>query len=104
MPSEVGLVRLTASRIAVGGAVTEKTEDFAEELNVFDRKVHRVSVQMVKEMTAKLKSFGVPFFGTRSELVRAPGEAPGEEKKIDGEELVELQNKMIEILEDLCRE
>lgn len=59
---------------------------------------------MVKEMSMKLKSFGVPFFGTRTDLVRAPGEAPGEGKKIDQAELVELQRRMIGILEDLCKD
>lgn len=89
-------------------------EDFAEELRVFDGKVYRAQTQMVKEMSAKLKGFGVPFFGTKQELVRAKGEGmgdgngkgegDGESKRIDEGELVELQRRMIGILEDLCGE
>jgi len=75
---------------------------------------------MVKEMSLKLKGMGVPFFGTRSELVRigakdAKGDAKEgvsefsvdgvvEEKKgvIDEVDLIKLQRKMLGILEDLC--
>jgi Protein of unknown function (DUF2458) len=67
-------------------------------------KVYRAQVQMVKEMSAKLKSFGVPFFGTKNDLVQRPGEAVVEGKKITEAELVELQRKMIVMLEDLCNE
>jgi hypothetical protein len=112
------LSQLTATRKAVGGAVAEKPveEDFAEELRVFDAKVYRAQVQMVKEMSAKLKGFGVPFFGTKAELVSRKGVVKGDgsdaavigegidSKKIDEAELVELQRRMIVILEDLCSE
>jgi hypothetical protein len=89
-------------------------EDFEEELRVFDGKVYRAQTQMVKEMSMKLKGLGVPFFGTKVELVRKRGEedekeedkgnGKGEVKKIDEGQLVELQRKMIVILEDLCSE
>ena len=76
---------------------------------------------MVKEMTGKLRSLGVPFFGTRSELVvlknRSKESTPVEGKvsdakreelkakgKISEMELVELQRKMLAILQDLCEE
>lgn len=75
---------------------------------------------MVQEISTKLKGFGVPFFGTRSELILSPGSDEGsrtgkggveeqgggevEKKKISREELVELQRRMIGILEDLCCE
>ena len=97
---------LTMSRKAVGGIVVQSSEDPAEELRTFDMKVYRAQVQMVKEMSARLKGFGVPFFGTRSELVRKKGEEPVEEdgKKIGEMELVELQRRMIALLEDLCDE
>ena len=96
------LSQLTATRKAVGGAVAEKPveEDFAEELRVFDAKVYRAQVQMVKEMSAKLKGFGVPFFGSDAAVI---GEGI-DSKKIDEAELVELQRRMIVILEDLCSE
>jgi len=111
---------LTLGRRAVGGKVEEKEksveENFAEELKVFDGKVYRAQTQMVKEMSAKLKGLGVPFFGTKGELVRKKGqeieedkgerkvEGGQEGKMIDEGELVELQRRMIGILEDLCSE
>ncbi|KAH9212632.1 hypothetical protein DL95DRAFT_447543 [Leptodontidium sp. 2 PMI_412] len=102
---------------AVGGAVTpgftsNHADDHAKELETFDMKVYKAQLQMVKEMTAKLRSLGVPFFGIRSDLVRPIGKEanassgtadPKDEKgTIDGVELVRLQRKMLAILEDLC--
>ena len=84
----------------------------SEELKTFDMKVYRAQTQMVKEMTVKLRSLGVPFFGTKSELVRVPGKegagrgGPVDSRDwkgmIDEAELVKLQRKMLGILEDLC--
>lgn len=75
-------------------------------------KVYKAQLLMVKEMTAKLRSLGVPFFGTRSELVRPIGkeatasrgtpDSKDEKGTIDEVELVKLQRKMLAILEDLC--
>ena len=78
----------------------------AKELETFDMKVYRAQTQMVKEMMAALRNLGVPFFGTRSELVRVPGKERGdgknEQSMIDEAELVKLQRRMLVILEDLC--
>jgi len=72
-------------------------------------KVHKAQMQMVREMSTRLRGFGVPFFGTKGELVRPRGkEAEGgadglqESGKIDELELVKLQRKMLALLEDLC--
>lgn len=80
-------------------------------------KVYRAQLQMVKEMSAKLKNLGIPFFGTRTELVRVPAKegklvaAKGavvigdadDGGKIEEKDLVALQKKMLAILEDLCQ-
>ncbi|PBP27251.1 hypothetical protein BUE80_DR001649 [Diplocarpon rosae] len=102
---------------AVGGAVTggfsnNSPDELTKELGTFDMKVYRAQLQMVKEMNAKLRSLGVPFFGTRSDLVRpvgkekalSSGKSDQEARKgvIDEAELVKLQRKMLKILEDLC--
>jgi len=104
---------------AVGGAVAvgntkSGSDEAVEELKTFEMKVYRAQHQMVKEMSAKLKSLGVPFFGTKTELVRKPGTdptpiggfgAPGETRKLINEiELVELQRRMLNLLEELCDE
>jgi hypothetical protein len=72
-------------------------------------KVYKAQLEMTKQMTSKLREFGVPFFGTKSELVKAyvKGEGGIEASQqdkgfVDELELVELQRKMLTILEDLC--
>ena len=64
---------------------------------------------MTRQMTSRLRDFGVPFFGTKSELVRARTQADASREEstqdrgtIDEVELVKLQRKMLTILEDLC--
>lgn len=81
----------------------------AEELTTYDLKVYRAQHQMVKEISGRLKDLGVPFFGTKLELVRLKRDEGKEERVIwDGnvqrklvneEELVGLQRKMLEFLE-----
>jgi hypothetical protein len=66
---------------------------------------------MVKEMSAKLKNLGIPFFGTRSELVRkSKGDHNPKDdaddpnsKAVTEAQLVELQRKMLTLLEELCQ-
>jgi hypothetical protein len=71
-------------------------------------KVHRAQMQMVREMSIRLRGFGVPFFGTKGELVRPRGKeneggADGPQSGMINElELVKLQRKMLALLEDLC--
>jgi Protein of unknown function (DUF2458) len=109
---------LIACRKAVGGSTAAGTsntspEELEKELETFDMKVYKAQMQMVKEMSNKLRSLGVPFFGTRVDLVRpagkessgAGGDVGSEEKgMIDEVELVKLQKKMLAILEDLCND
>jgi hypothetical protein len=110
---------LIAYRKAVGGTIASgysntNPEEMARELEVFDMKVHRAQIQMVKEMSSKLQSLGIPFFGTRSDLVRLASRIQTEEVEtstqnlergmINEQELVNLQRKMLEILEGLCSE
>lgn len=81
-------------------------EDLARELETFDMKVYKAQIQMAKEMTTKLRNMGVPFFGTRTELIRPISGGTSKESNakvvIDEIELVKLQRKMLNILEDLC--
>lgn len=106
-------------RKLVGGAVSAGSsnttpEEMAKELETYDMKVYKAQMQMVREMTARLRSLGVPFFGTRTELVRINGKGgaeegrsaggKGEDGMIDEIELVKLQKKMLALLEDLCSE
>jgi hypothetical protein len=105
-------IMLMKNRKLVGGSITEgasntSPEEMKRELETYDMKVHRAQTQMVKEMMGALRRMGVPFFGTRVELVKIAGkETPGAPKDglgmIEEVELVRLQRKMLVMLEDLC--
>ncbi|KFY06275.1 hypothetical protein V491_08739, partial [Pseudogymnoascus sp. VKM F-3775] len=109
---KVGQKKLDDVLRAVGGQVSEtpiSPSDGAEELRTFDGKVYRAQCQMVGEMGAKLHRLGIPFFGTRPELIRYDGgvdgaadEDEGGGKGITESELLEMQRRMLGILEDLC--
>ncbi len=112
---------LTRSRKAVGGSVTSGVSDdspeaLAKELETFDMKVYKAQMQMVREMNSRLRNLGIPFFGTRTDLVRPVGkdappppaagiEGPKVGKGvIDEADLVKLQRKMLAMLEDLSND
>jgi hypothetical protein len=109
-------IKLIFLRKSVGGASTTGTsnvspEEMAKELETFDIKVYKAQLQLVKEFTSKLRSLGVPFFGTKSELVKRAGKkvdgdqtdgTKNEKGMIDEAELVKLQKRMLGLLEDLC--
>jgi len=88
------------------GVSNSSPEEMAKELETFDMKVYRAQAQMVKEMMGALRRLGVPFFGTRSELVRLAGNEGSDGKvgagMIDELELIKLQRKMLLFLEELC--
>ncbi|KAL4946877.1 hypothetical protein BDV06DRAFT_2114 [Aspergillus oleicola] len=108
----------------VGAPVDEKevstvAEDLAEITN-YDAKVHRASKQMADAMLAELKALDVPFFCISKSLVvitegmdkktsssssGSPGSTTMDKQgKLSLEELVALQRRMLELLQDLCRE
>ncbi|KAL9119774.1 MAG: hypothetical protein Q9187_003669 [Circinaria calcarea] len=127
-----GLIKMQAGRVegrkkvddvlkAVGGKVDPTIsgptpEEDAAELARYDRKVYRACTEMVTATANELKSLGVPFFGIpQSSIVADEGtdNAPrkqstgatsgGDENKLRRSELMELQKRMLELLEDLCK-
>ena len=95
---------------------SQTPEQDAQVLRTYEQKVYRASVDMAKAMSSELKSLGVPFFGTRSNLVKGKssrlasgvpmggdGASGGEDGKISEQELVKLQKRMLELLEDMCK-
>lgn len=83
----------------------------------YDIKVYRASVEMARAMDGELRNLGVPFFAIKHELVatgRPPGLSSGRDGKggngavekgyLEKEELIKLQRKMLELLEDLCKD
>jgi len=106
------VLRAVGGTVPVGGSNTTP-EELTRELETYDMKVYRAQMQMTREMSNNLRNLGVPFFGTRSDLVRPAGKegtVPSAESTKDGKimideaELVKLQRKMLTILEDLCND
>ncbi len=80
-------------------------------------KVYKASIDMAKAMTAELMNLGVPFFGMKSDVLRTRPKkearsgyegladvAKSNEDKLGEDELMKLQKRMLELLEDLCKE
>lgn len=99
----------------------EKTD--MQELQLYDRKVHRAAVQMSKAMTTDLETLGVPFFGIEPGLVieddagedgsggiswkrmqKEDAAKPDRKGKIAKSELRALQRRMISHLEDMYKD
>lgn len=94
----------------IGEKIAPLRTDEAEkkELEQYDQKVYRACRQMVDSQTMALKGLGVPFFGTRADMMRSESsEGAGvkttdlENKKITKKELFELQRKMLNHLMEL---
>ncbi|CAI7617576.1 unnamed protein product [Penicillium palitans] len=93
---------------------TEK--ELAAEIATYDAKVHKAAVQMGDAIIAELRGLGIPFFTLRKELVEDnPSKIEGTQSRsqtestgttsspISKSELVNLQQRMLELLEDLCK-
>jgi hypothetical protein len=81
------------------------------ELDRFDLKVYKASQQMATAHNAELKRLGVPFFGVSPKHVVAnalqqavAARDPLSQAMITEGELVELQKKMVQYLEDLYKD
>ena len=92
-------------------------EDLKRELKAFDNKVYNASEKLVGSMSAELKQLGVPFFGVQPDLVitlsrenKVPSDSTFEQRaglsrgKVSKSDLLELQRKMIQYLEDMYRD
>ncbi|KAJ5677341.1 uncharacterized protein N7477_002974 [Penicillium maclennaniae] len=95
--------------------ISSKEED-KEELAKYDAKVYRASVQMTEAMTAELRGLKIPFFVIQQSLIREPtgpnstndsssqGKRPEGSATVTKAELASLQRRMLELLQDLCKE
>ncbi|KAI9881277.1 MAG: hypothetical protein M1830_005563 [Pleopsidium flavum] len=111
------VLRSVGGNVAASSTVTTPEDDIAE-LRRYDMKVYKASIDMVKAMTAELTNLGVPFFGMKSDVLRTRQKkevlsgyegvddliAIGNKDKLGEDELMKLQKRMLELLEDLCRE
>ncbi|KAL2855058.1 hypothetical protein BJX68DRAFT_231379 [Aspergillus pseudodeflectus] len=106
---------------SVGAPVDEKNistaEEDAAEIKYYDGKVYKASKDMANAMTLELKTLHVPFFCIKQSLVvgviadlkgdlgqghaSITGDSQG---RISVDELSALQQRMMELLQDLCKE
>ena len=78
----------------------------------YDAKVHRACRDMSKSMSAELEALGIPFFGISPKLVAASPDVKNpiavDSVDVDGrlpqEKLTALKRKMVELLEDMCKD
>ncbi|BCR95213.1 uncharacterized protein AKAW2_20153S [Aspergillus luchuensis] len=107
---------------SVGAPVDENkqvstAEEDRAELTNYDAKVYKASRQMSDAMIAELKALRIPFFTIKKGLVSesdpsnmgrttttAPTVKQQQQQQLSREELSALQLRMLELLQDLCRE
>ncbi len=62
-------------------------------------------MEMAAATNEDLVRMGIPLFGTRVDLIMKEGEERAAAKeKVTMEELMVLQKRMLELLEDLCKD
>ncbi|OQD71575.1 hypothetical protein PENPOL_c001G04841 [Penicillium polonicum] len=105
---------------SIGAPVKEEDgsteKELAAEIATYDAKVHKAAVKMGDAIIAELRGLGIPFFTLRKELVednpsKIEGSQPRRQTESTGttsspiakSELVNLQQRMLELLEDLCK-
>ncbi|KAI5299819.1 hypothetical protein KEM56_002948 [Ascosphaera pollenicola] len=99
---------------AIGGAVSKTVptpEEDQKELNDYDQKIYRELVSLSRMLDRDLRSLRIPFFAIHHDLVRpsdashpAPATDVTTKKFITPQKLGDLQKRMLELLEDLCKD
>jgi hypothetical protein len=100
--------------------MNQAEHDFAAEIAAYDAKVYRAASQMADALVSELRGIGIPFFKIRTDLIQdSPNgtdtpnsgvtkiqESDSTEvlSRITKSELETLQQRMLELLEDLCKE
>ncbi|KAI9042243.1 uncharacterized protein KD926_005743 [Aspergillus affinis] len=85
----------------------QTVEEDEAELKRYDVKVYRASKQMAEAMTGELRGLQIPFFSIKSALIDSSSNTnptPSSGGLLPREELSSLQRRMLELLQDLCKE
>ncbi|KAI9766444.1 MAG: hypothetical protein M1840_006551 [Geoglossum simile] len=102
------VLRSVGGIVPAGNSVSTPEQD-AQELQAYDRKVYKASVDMTRKMVGDLGKLGIPFFCTNLARGNGAGSTLGgplggsESGRVGEQELVGLQRKMLVLLEDLCK-
>ncbi|RJE18923.1 hypothetical protein PHISCL_08741 [Aspergillus sclerotialis] len=85
-------------------------EENQAELKNYDAKVYKASIQMAEALTLELRTLGIPFFSIRQSFIsdRSPkgdqlGQS-GNQPTVLRSDLSAFQRRMLELLQDLCKE
>ncbi|KAK2873340.1 hypothetical protein FQN49_002436 [Arthroderma sp. PD_2] len=104
---------------AVGGKVANQPHEAVPqedelEIKQYDEKVYKASAEMTRALDSELKALGIPFFAIKQELIRSPSSDDSSSKQasinngtdncITQEEVALLRLRMLELLQDLCKE
>ncbi|PGH13643.1 hypothetical protein AJ79_03491 [Helicocarpus griseus UAMH5409] len=97
---------------SVGGMVAKNSdgptpEDDKKELDTYDKKVHKALKSMSKALDAELRGLGIPFFAIQHKLVESPSTPTLDTEPsaaLTPDQLTALQLRMLQLLEDLCKE
>lgn len=79
-------------------------------MNSYDAKVYKASTQMADALTLELRGLGIPFFSIkRGSVTDSPQKddqlgQSGKQPTLSGDELSAFQRRMLELLQDLCKE
>ena len=76
----------------------QTAEEDRAELTNYDTKVYRASTRMADAMVGELRALQIPFFYRNG---RPSGHDPA---ALSRDELATLQRRMLELLQDLCKE
>lgn len=87
---------LGSTNIQGTGGSSSTAEEEKAELERYDKKVYTALGQMVAAMDTELTTLRVPFFAIKHDLVQTEGRDGILSKK----ELIELQKKMLQLLQD----
>ncbi|CRG89798.1 hypothetical protein PISL3812_06837 [Talaromyces islandicus] len=83
----------------------QQTKENAVELAYHDAKVYKAAAELSRTTEAELRRLGVPFFAVDESLVlSATDKDTVVEGKISKEQLAVLKRRMLELLQDLCRD
>ncbi|KAL2012748.1 hypothetical protein VTN00DRAFT_273 [Thermoascus crustaceus] len=109
------VLRSVGAPVDTSKEISTAEEDRAEITN-YDAKVYKASVDMAKALDSELRALGIPFFALKHSLVSStspPDKTDTTEQQqkrgdttttVTREELLSLQRRMLELLQDLCKE
>ncbi|PGH05686.1 hypothetical protein GX51_02846 [Blastomyces parvus] len=97
---------------SIGGAVAKDSdppsaEDDKIELDTYDKKVYRALTTMSKALDVELRALGIPFFTINPKLVASSSNSVSDSHSselLKPDELKALQLRMLQLLEDLCKD